>query len=212
MYSILPGLLTDLPELAACQCACFPDSFGTRIGKKYIAKSLEWFLAGENRFLFCIRDKRQIVGYCGGFVPQFRGDGSTSGMMHFGMTEAFIGMIAKPWLFFSKEIRQFYPLIFKNVLSKLIGSKATESEIDEIRPVPEKRCGLVVIGVHPNYRGGGYFQSLMQEFERQALARGIHHLVLSVKPSNARAINAYRKCGWQINRQDDKMVEMGKEV
>lgn len=145
-------------------------------------------------------------------MPQFHGDGSTSGMMRFAMKAALMGMLAKPWLFFSKEIRSFYPLIFKNVFRKISGDVEKKAATTKGKDVSEKKCGLVVIGVHPDYRGGGIFESLMQEFERQALERGVHHLVLSVRPSNERAIHAYRKCGWQVSKQDDRVVEMGKEV
>lgn len=212
MYPAKTSLLRDLSEIGICQVACFPGSFASKLGKDYVEKSLAWFIAAENRFLFHIMANDRVVGYCGGFVPQFNGDGSTSGMMRFAMKDAFIGMLKKPWLFFSAEIRPFYPLIFKNVLQKLGSSKAHKINTVSVSDLPEKRCGLVVIGVHPDYRGIGFFESLMAEFERQARQRGIHHLVLSVKPSNERAINAYKKCGWVVSRQHESAVEMFKDI
>ncbi|HNP23875.1 MAG TPA: GNAT family N-acetyltransferase [Panacibacter sp.] len=212
MYQTSQSLAQDLPELAACQVACFPGSFATKLGNAYVAQSLGWFIGTDNRFLFHIKAGSRIVGYCGGFIPQFAGDGSTSGMMRFAMKEAFTGMLKRPWLFFSKEIRPYYPLILKNVYRKISGSSSANTvSPDTSRPV-EKRCGLVVIGVHPDYRGTGCFDILMLEFERQAMERGIQQLTLSVKPTNGRAIAAYKKCGWMINREDDKAVEMWKEV
>lgn len=212
MYQAKTSLLQDLSEVGICQVACFPDSFGSKLGKHYVKKSLAWFIPSENRFLFHVTSDDKIVGYCGGFIPQFNGDGSTSGMMRYAMKEAFIGMLKKPWLFFSAEIMPFYPLIFKNVLRKLGGSKVPDANPVNVSDLPVKRCGLVVIGVHPDYRGKGFFESLMAEFERQAQVRGIHHLVLSVKPSNERAINAYKKCGWVISKQLDAAVEMCKDI
>lgn len=201
--------LHQLPEVARCHLLSFPNSFGTKLGYDFAVRSLEWFLTGENRFLFHITDDDKVIGYCGGFQSQGPGDGSTSGMMQFAMKEAAIGMLKKPWLFFHKDIIRFYPLIFKNIFRKITGTKKNPV----IHPVLVNdipHIGLVVIGVHPDHRGKGCFELLMQQFEKECVRRHVSKMTLSVRTSNARAIAAYKKVGWQTSIQTEVAAEMYK--
>ncbi|MEP7319839.1 MAG: GNAT family N-acetyltransferase [Panacibacter sp.] len=191
---------------------CFPNSFSTKLGSSFTEKTFEWFLAAENRFLFHIKDGEQVAGYCGGFIARFAGDGSTSGMMQYAMKEAAIGILKKPWLFFNKEVLPFYPLIIKNIGRKVFANKnvATPSSVI-IEPI-EKKAGLVVIGVHPAYRGKGIFEMLMNEFEQESNKRQITQMYLSVKKDNSRAVNAYKKAGWFIVKEHTLSLEMSKNI
>jgi len=65
-----------------------------------------------------------------------------------------------------------------------------------------------VIAVHPDYRGKGVFELLMKNFEEESKKRGAGKITLSVKASNARAIAAYRKSGWQIASQTKKDIDI----
>ncbi|CAN5732403.1 hypothetical protein BH10BAC2_BH10BAC2_16180 [soil metagenome] len=203
--------LQQLPEVARCHMASFPDSFGTKLGLAYSKKSLQWFLAGENRFLFHITDEGRVIGYCGGFQSTGLGDGSTSGMMQYAMNEAAMGMFRKPWLFFHKDVIRFYPLIIKNISRKITGSKNTAvispGGINLITSI-----GLVVIGVHPAYRGKGCFELLMHHFEKECKERNATKMTLSVKSSNTRAIVAYKKAGWLNTAETAKAIEMYKTL
>ncbi len=191
--------------------SCFADSLTVKLGDLYIAKTLEWFLVDNNKFLYhVITSDNKIVGYCGGFVSKHIGDGSTSGMMKYAMKEAFLGILKKPYLLFHKEVIAFYPLIFKNIFQKYFYHDKNISS-DKITAV-ENKLGLVVIGVHPNFRGKGIFEMLMNTFENEAASRNISKLSLSVRSNNARAIAAYKKNGWQINKQTSAAVNMYKVI
>ncbi|MBG9377157.1 GNAT family N-acetyltransferase [Panacibacter sp. DH6] len=200
-----------LPDIARCHMASFPASFSTRLGLAYNIKSLEWFLAGDNRFLFCIQEDGKVMAYCGGYQSRGTGDGSTSGMMQHAMKEAAIGMLKKPWLFFHKDVIKFYPLIFKNIARKLSPRKKNAAVIKPVNTRPAA-TGLVVIGVHPAYRGKGYFELLMQSFECESSKRGVSQMILSVRADNARAIAAYKKMGWLTSLQTEKVLEMCKTL
>lgn len=203
--------LQQLPEVARCHMASFPGSFGTALGSAYAKKSLEWFLAGGNRFLFHITDEGRVIGYCGGFQSTGFGDGSTSGMMQYAMKEAAMGMIKKPWLFFHKDVIRFYPLIMKNIFRKISGSKNKPAvQFPGVNPISS--IGLVVIGVHPAYRGQGCFELLMHHFEKECRQRNASKMTLSVKSSNARAIGAYRKAGWVNAAATAEAIEMYKTL
>lgn len=210
MYQLKFTSPEQLDSVAVCHVACFPDSFGSKIGFVYTKKSLEWFIAGSNRFLFHAEKDNKVVGYCGGFQPMRPGEGSTSGMMQFAMRESIIGMFRKPWLFFHKDILRFYPLIFKNIYRKYL-FRPTHTQLESKRD-EAIQIGLVVIGVHPDYRGKGCFDMLMKHFEQECIQRHARKMILSVKATNARAIAAYKKCGWETANITDIAVEMYKLI
>lgn len=209
MFQLQHTSTKQLNEVAVCQMKSFPDSFGTRLGLNYVKKSLEWFLAGDNRFLFHLTDGERVVGFCGGFQSRGLGDGSTSGIMQYAMKEATFGMLRKPWLFFHHDIVKFYPLIFKNIFRKFSGKKLNIG-LPETANTKSNTVGLVVIGVVPDLRGKGCFELLMKNFEKVSVQYNASKLTLSVRASNIRAIAAYKKAGWQTGRQTDKSVEMYK--
>ncbi len=171
-----------------------------------------WFFSGKNNFLLHVfNEQNKIVGYCGGFSPSYKGDGSTSGMMRYAMKEAITGAISHPALLFHKEVFPFYPVILKNIFRKIFKKKIEVKEQDEKTAI-DKRIGLVVIGVHPLYRNKGVFELLMTRFEKEAFERNIHTLTLSVKKDNKRAVNAYKKIGWQVFKEENKILYMTKAL
>src|SRR6266487_409523 len=123
MYKLYQTSQQVLDKIALCHMACFPDSFSTRLGFNFTKRSLEWFLIAENRFLFHIESENQVIGYCGGFKSSFIGDGSTSGMLQYGMREAIQGLIRKPYLLFNPHLLKRYPLIFRNIYKRVFNSK-----------------------------------------------------------------------------------------
>jgi ribosomal protein S18 acetylase RimI-like enzyme len=209
MFTVQPTGKAFLPEVAKCQVACFPESLATRLGIKYVEKTLEWFLINPKRFLFHIEAEGKVVGYCGGFLPAKIGDGSSSGMLQHAFSEAIKGILRKPWLIFHPEVRQHYPFLWMNIKRKLSGKTIPMGkpvDVKEYKP----GVGLVVIGVHPGFRGSGVAQALMQAFEDKARALDNKEMNLTVKASNLRAINAYKKFGWSVKKQDDKTFLMNK--
>ena len=202
---------SDLDKISACHRICFSNSFSTKLGTAVTVKTFEWFLAAENRFLFHISHNDQVIGYIGGLHPQYNGDGSTSGMMRYAMKEATVAISKKPWLIFSKEAIAMYPLIFKNIYHKVFKVSHNNNAGDISNAADfQNRIGLVVIGVHPGYRGKGIFELLIKQFEHEALLRKVSKLTLSVKTDNRHAINAYKKAGWLIAREHRNSVEMYK--
>lgn len=212
MYQLNNTEHSHLNAVALCQMICFPKSFNTQLGKKYVAKALSWFLQKDNRFLFHVTYNNEIVGFCGGFAPQFYGDGSSSGMLQFAFKEAVMGIAKKPWLLVNKELRNYYPFIGRNIKKKLGLKKTLAAETKPSNYVFKESVGLVVIGVHPAYRGKGIFEILMKEFEQKALQLNIKNCNLSVRADNARAIAAYTKMGWQIQSQKDNAIIMFKHL
>ena len=212
MYHLAQTEPFEIKEIAVCHILCFPNSLSSKLGVHYVAKSYEWFLAADNRFLMHVTDGKSIIGYCGGFIPQHKGDGSVSGMMQYAMKEAATGMLRKAWLFFNKDIIGFYPLIFKNIFKVFFKKKTKKAQADFSNEIIENKTGLVVIGVHPAYRGKGVFEILMASFEKKATELDTNKITLSVKNNNERAINAYKKVGWRVSQQTEKELKMFKMI
>jgi len=198
----------NLESIAQCQIECFPQSFNTKLGKKFVTKSLSWFLAKENRFLFFIENDAKVVGFCGGFIPAFYGDGSSSGMLQHAFKEACWGIVKNPFLLFNAELKKHYPFITRNILKKLKLRKTTAVNTKPENFVMENYMSLVVIGVHPISRGTGVFEQLMYEFDNKAKSANVNIGRLSVKKDNARAIAAYKKMGWNIEEAMNDTFKM----
>jgi ribosomal protein S18 acetylase RimI-like enzyme len=192
--------------------ACFPSSLATKLGKKYVSKTLDWFLSKPNRFLFHIEEEGKVIGYCGGFIPSKPGDGSSSGMLQHAFNEAVKGLVVKPWLLFHKEVVTYYPFIWRNIKRKFTG-KVVPAPTTSKNVTPFKTyVGLVVIGVLPSKRGTGVAQQLMAEFENKSRQLHQNELVLSVKKDNNRAIKAYNNYGWNIKEEHQKTYVLQKTI
>lgn len=211
MYQVARSSQFDLEKISECNRLCFPNSFSTKLGNAVVIKTFQWFLAGENRFLYHVNCEGDIVGYIGALAPQYTGDGSTSGMMRYAMKQAVVAFAKKPWLIFNKQVLVFYPLILKNIFRIFFNEKPKVQPAQFVAVAGiAKRLGLVVIGVHPAFRGKGVFELLMNQFENEAISSGIKLLTLSVKADNLHAINAYKKVGWRIAKEHKGSVEMVK--
>lgn len=211
MYHIVQSGKNDIAAIARCHNECFKNSLSSQLGLAYIKKTFEWFFDKDNRFLFHITVDGKVVGYCGGFIPQYIGDGSTSGMMQYAMRQAITGALLHPWLLLHKDVRAMYPLIFKNLKRTLFKKQTVTKPIEPVKKF-DRRVGLVVIGVSPQHRGSGVFQALMREFENRARSYHIYKLVLSVRKNNARAIKAYTKQGWFTVNEHLHTLELCKNL
>jgi GNAT superfamily N-acetyltransferase len=184
--------------VVACYQLCFSNSLAVKLGRNYIYQTLTFFFQKPKRFLLHIEIDNVVVGFCGGYIPEKYGDGSTSGMLQLGMNAAIKSIASKPWLLLHKEVLPLYPLVLKNVWQKITGSY--QNTINQ-KQAPDNfilSAGLVVIGVHPNYRGSNIFEKLMQAFDQQVQQHYLQSAKLSVKQNNIRAIKAYEKCHFEI--------------
>jgi ribosomal protein S18 acetylase RimI-like enzyme len=209
----------DLPLIAQCHIAAFPNSVTSLFGVPFVAHMFEWYLSAPNKFLFWIEEDGKCIGYCGGFAMDGSDAyGSASGMTQFGFGAAVKIMIRKPWLFFHPEIRARYPFIITNVkrrLKKIIGiheKPASPPPISNPSTPSGITAGLVVIGVLPSLHKKGIGSILQQEFERIAQSKGATNMQLSVRIENSQAISSYQRNGWTIVEDQRIAYLMTKEV
>lgn len=204
--------LSNLEAIAKCWMLCFPDSYNTKLGKKFVMKSLQWFLQSPNKFLYHIQNGEEVIGFCGGFIPQYYGDGSSSGMLQFAFKQAVVGILKNPFILMDRDLRKYYSFIIRNIKKKIGISKTTAVVTKPINYIHQPIVSLVVIGVHPKFRGQGYFEELMKEFEKNGYQHNIFECILTVKKNNIRAINAYQKLGWQIKNENEETLTMQKNL
>lgn len=211
MFTVINAQRQNLPDIAKCHMLCFEKSLATKLGKLYVQKTLEWFLVNENRFLFFVTKDGRVAGYCGGFMPVKPGDGSSSGMLQYAFKEAIRGVAKHPLLLFHPEVLQNFPFLWMNIKRKITGKAKPVKPVHNTKPF-NQYAGLVVIGVHPDFRGTGVAQQMMAMFETKTLELNQKEMVLSVKKDNARAIKTYSNFGWRIREEHEKTFVMNKFI
>lgn len=215
MHEIKYSVKEDLKKIARCHKSAFPDSLSSKMGIRYTAKMLEWYISDEKRFLFHIEEKKECIGYCGGMIIDgTQESGSASGMMQYSLNEAFIAFMFRPWLIFHPEFKEKSGLIKKNIKLKFKRKPKVKTLIKNLdenfrkeKPY-EAETGLVVIGVASEYQGKGYGAMLLKEFERKTDKVKIKKMGLAVEVNNEKAIRSYEKNGWKKVKQKDDYFEM----
>lgn len=205
---------TQLPALARCHSAAFPDTLASAMGLPYLERMLSWYLSTEKTFLFHLEEGGRCLGYCGGMVVDGTlPTGSASGMAQHSFQAAVRAFLLRPWLLFHPEVRAKWPLLWKNLLMKLGLRARVHAPQQKAKQKREPHAGLVVIGVDPAFQGKGYGSILLQEFERRAVADyGIYKLQLTVKADNEQAIRAYERNGWVRGEVKGEALGMFKSV
>ena len=190
----------DLPTIARCHRAAFPESLASALSERYCAHMLSWYLSTNKTFLFHLEDESgRCVGYCGGMISDGSlGTGSASGMAQHSFYPALWAFATHPWVLFHPEVRAKRQLLWKNIKMRLgLARKIHATTAQRQQKAREPEVGLVVIGVDPAYQGKGYSSLLLHEFERRAvLEYGIRRLQLTVRTDNTQAIRAYEHNGW----------------
>ena len=204
----------QLPNLSSCHRAAFPQSLSTALGKRYVTHMLSWYLSNSKTFLFHVKDDNgSIAGYCGGMISDGTlPTGSASGMAQHSFYAAIWAFATHPWVLWHPEVRAKWPLLKKNLLTRIGLRKKKDITPDQAQKMSTApHVGLVVIGVEPAYQGKGYGSMLLLEFERRAVVNyGIHQLQLTVFANNEQAIRAYEKNGWKRGLQNGNSLSMYK--
>lgn len=200
----------DLRGLAKCHKASFPNALSTKLGNGFIMRMLSWYILDERGILFHIRDEDQYLGYCGGILIQQPGlPGAASSITQHSFNTFLLSFISKPWLIFHPENLKRVTFIKKNLLTRL-GVIDSSNSANKSEGTFEPTMGLVVIGVPSLMQKKGYGTKMLKEFERIAEENGFKKISLSVKPSNIKAISAYKKNKWVEGRSENDSLNMFK--
>jgi len=208
MASIKLSTPEDLDRIADCYIPAFRDSFTCKLGKRYVMKTLEWYLAKSNCFLFHLEENHKCLGFCGGMIRDgTQRVGSSSGIFEYSLRVGLQSVATRPWLI-------FHPVIikkFKFILGNIRRIALSKRQVPKNSTVPgniEKEAGLIVIGVDPGNQGKGYGTLLLKEFERRCRDFKINRMRLSVKVGNHLAMRSYQKNGWNEDSKDAEMIYM----
>lgn len=204
----------DLPLVANCHMATFKDSLSSKLGRSYCIRMLSWYIESDRGVLFHIKEKNEVLGYCGGIIITSQGNhGSATSMIQHSFRLLVLNLIIRPWLIFHHEIRANIPLIIKNIKLRLFSSTdrvkvPLQSKTKEFIP----SMGLVVIGVSSDHQGKGYGSLLLKEFESRARKEGLGRIHLSVHKDNQQAITAYKRNGWVVGKESPLELNMFKDL
>lgn len=200
----------DLGLIADCHMAAFPKSFFSRLGKDVSLSTLSWYLDSKEKFLIWIEHEGTCVGYLGAMLSDgTQPHGSTSGMIQHSFYTIVKSLIKRPWLFFHPDLLSRYRLILKNIWNKAFGSKPMSSFANR-NASKQRRMGLVVIGVNPNYQKMGLGSILLKEFEAISVSFNVSVMSLTVSANNTHAIKSYERNGWRAVRKKGKYWLMEK--
>lgn len=205
----------DLPRLAECHRAAFPNTLSTAMGQKYVEKMLEWYLVDDHAFIFLLEEGNQCVGYCGGMKNEGIGRmGSASSMIQHSYNQAVKIFLKRPWLLLHPEFFPKYKLARRNVWKRIRKWFGNSEKIvpGENLQRQEPHIGLIVIGVHQKFQGKGCGSMLLQEFERTSRSLGYNKMMLTVKSDNEQAIKSYLRNGWIVSNVDGKSTSMEKHL
>lgn len=198
----------DLFAITTIHLSCFPDSFSAKMGEKFAMKMLEWHLSGNNKFLVHVVSNFKIVGYAGCLIPEYAGDGSTSGIIRYALRQSFTSFLLKPYLLFKSRVIKLYPLIFKNIFRKFFKYDKNNRRFKNLIPENEKCIKIVVIGIDPVFRGKGIAEEIFTFLSNKAVANNYAGIALSVKKENKAAVKSYLKNGFKIEKEGKDYFEM----
>jgi hypothetical protein len=199
--------MNDLGGLTKCHKESFPNALSTKLGDRFIKKMLSWYILDARGLLFHIKYHDQYFGYCGGILIKQPGlPGAATSITQHSFKSFIFSFISKPWLIWHPENLKRIKFIKKNILTWLGVKKNINSPVTNNGNF-EATMGLVVIGVPTYLQSKGYGSAMLKEFERIAKENGFKKIALSVKLTNIKAINTYKKNKWmEVLREPDSLI------
>ena len=205
---IIDASISDLVLISDCYMRSFPNSLTTLLGKNYVINQLKWYLIDEENFLFFLKKNGKCIGFCGGMNNYGkRNYGSTSSMIQHSINHALKALLIRPWLLFNPKLYKNFTIVIKNIFIKLFSygnKKVVKKDKNQVQ------ASLIVIGVHPKYQGNGLAKLLIDQFEMRAVRNGFAKAQLSVLKKNIKAIRAYEKNKWIVEKEVENSLNMVK--
>lgn len=191
---------SDLKNIVTVHQKCFPDSYSSQLNK------YQWFIGSLHEqffkeflndcseiFLVC-EVNNTIVGYCMGYYMDKNDQISNffkKNRLSLGLKTIFLLLLGnKP--------------TWNKVLSKFDKSNKENWEILNSRNehiLDDERGDLLSICILPEYRGSGMSKLLIDSFLEAMKSQGKKLCLLSVYQDNCRAINYYKKNGFELYRK-----------
>lgn len=187
MSSVRIGAITrrDLVAVAEVHRRAFPESAITAFGREAVRRYYQWLLEGPHdaALVGAWKDDR-LVGFCA--AGTF--NGALSGFLRANRLYLALRMASHPWLVTS-------PLVRDRVIQGLRVLRRSSPAVSSA-DAAQRRFGILAIATDPSVRGAGAGRALMADAEERARRLGHACAMLTVHPSNTRAVCFYEQLGW----------------
>jgi ribosomal protein S18 acetylase RimI-like enzyme len=177
----------DLPAMARCHLACFPDQLTSRMGLAYAAALYAFYLSHPDGISLVATDPfGELLGLCVGGAPGIYGEFRIAALRRFA------GMWLRRMLT-DRLVRRFVLARVRAALTPY--RRASEDGASEA--ARGRWAKLQIIAVLAHARGAGVADRLIAAFGAACAAAGYDGLRLAVQCDNARALAFYRRHGWR---------------
>ncbi|HEY5948893.1 MAG TPA: GNAT family N-acetyltransferase, partial [Kofleriaceae bacterium] len=159
----------------------------TALGPEAVRRYYLWLLEGPHdaALMGAWRDG-VLVGFCAAGV--FRG--AMNGFLRANRRYLALHVLTHPWLALS-------PLVRDRIRSAARITVKFSRRRQQRTPAPPPSFGVLSIATDPRAPSTGAGRALMAEAEQRAKDAGFERMVLTVHPSNERAVRFYEQLGWQ---------------
>ncbi|MDX2089246.1 MAG: GNAT family N-acetyltransferase [Kofleriaceae bacterium] len=172
--------------MVAIHRTAFPDSALTAFGDEVVRRYYAWLLDGpHDASLMGAWIDSRLVGFCAAGI--FRG--AMNGFLRLNRRFLASRVLLRPTLLAS-------PLIRSRVRSALSITVRFSRLAQRRTPPAQPSFGVLAIATSRDVRGRGAGRALMLEAEARARTGGHRRMVLTVHPSNARAVAFYEQLHW----------------
>ncbi len=178
----------------------------SKAGDSLLAKYYHEFLI-ENPTLFVgAFDREQMVGFCMGYMRPSRARARFEKKNAIKLSFKLLGMCFDKNSGVAERIKGKLKSMFSRKNNKASDSSEVQNKTDS------EPADLLSTCVLPEYRGMGVSTELVAVFESSLRELGAREYTLSVLANNLRAINFYKKVGFEICSQNERDVTMIKQV
>jgi ribosomal protein S18 acetylase RimI-like enzyme len=183
----------DLRATAILHQKAFGDSALSKLGLEPIRRYYAWQFTGPHSCyaVGAYDEHGALVGFC--FAGIFRG--SLTGFLAANKRFLIRWVLTHPWLIVSPLVIDRIRMAFR-----LFAGKRAPVPISYISKYPH--FGILSIATDPEKQGLGIGKLIMNDVEREALARGYTRMQLTVHPTNLQAVGFYERCGWERVNDD----------
>jgi len=196
----------DLNQIAKIHKEAFPDYFLTAFGEELLYEFYNQYFLNNNIFVVA-EENNKIIGF-------ILGNNSDIPRKKF-FNENFYRISLKVIFELLKLNKNLWNGIFQRVffVKEAIISKFRKNIKIEERIIQNKKSyRLLSIAVNPKVKGKNIAVEMEKYFCEELLKIGIEEVGLSVKKENIRAIKFYEKCGYFLEREEEKSKYFNKKL
>jgi len=185
----------DVAGAALLHRIAFPDYFLTHMGQGFLERFYSEFVDRSSNYGFVAIGDEKLVGSVVGTLDSGRFFSRFYRRHFLSLALTLAGrVIVDPYIRRNLVSRMAH--VRQALSSRFTRRQRTDPAIDPSAAgqVPAR---LLSIGVHPEKRGSGLAEQLVDSYCEALWQDGLERVGLSVRPENQRAIAFYEKTGWQ---------------